>query len=119
MKNFSFYFEIKENKKVSFDQKKNIVEIELHGLGQGMLFSPQEYQETRFQKLTLPATPQVQKAFLENDITNKRMVVKDVKGEPTLANLDEKTIKLAADTFGKVEIVNSENENPFDSLKID
>ncbi|CAI2188226.1 2535_t:CDS:2, partial [Funneliformis geosporum] len=70
---------VKKDKKVSLNKGGNVVEIELDDYGQGMLFSPQEFQETRFQTLTLPVTPQVRK-------------------------VDEKNIKLTADTFGAVEM---------------
>ncbi|CAG8449627.1 7714_t:CDS:2 [Cetraspora pellucida] len=101
-------------KKVVLNEEKKIMQIELNDLRQGLLFSPQEFQETRFQTLILPATSQVRKSLLENDVNDKRMVIKGIQKEPTLASIDEKTIRLTAGNFGAVEIVNEENENPFD-----
>lgn len=120
MKNFNFYFESSKNKKINYNQEKNQLEINLDDYyGQGLLFSQQEFQQTNFQTLILPATPQVKKVLLTNDISEKRMVIKEVRGEPEFTIIDEKTIKLTTSNFGTVEMVEAKNENPFDPLTIE
>ncbi|KLL04528.1 MAG: hypothetical protein MRERV_19c008 [Mycoplasmataceae bacterium RV_VA103A] len=116
MSELNFYFKAK---KVVLNEEERVMRVELNDFGQGLLFSPQEFQETRFHTLILSATPQVRKTLLENYVNDKRIVIKDIQKEPTLASIDEKTISLMAGNFGAVEIVNEENENPFDPVKID
>ena len=116
---FDFFF---VPKVVELNKEKGFVEIDMEDdslASNGMLFSPREFQETRFQKLVLPINSQTQKQLLQNDIVGKRMVIKHVQNEPTFTNLDEQTIKLVTGTFGTIEFVNQKNENPFDPLEPD
>jgi len=116
---FDFFF---VTKVVELNKEKGFVEIDMEDdslASNRMLFSPREFQETRFQKLVLPINSQTQKQLLQNDIVGKRMVIKHVQSEPTFTNLDEQTIKLVTGTFGTIEFVNQKNENPFDPLEPD
>ncbi|RHZ35503.1 hypothetical protein GvMRE_IIg391 [endosymbiont GvMRE of Glomus versiforme] len=70
MNNFWFYFK---------SQKRGLAEIELDSYEKSILFSPSEFQETRFQKLIiLPTTSQTQKTFLEKNVVGESMIVKNV-----------------------------------------